>query len=110
MILVAKETDVSITKNKEYLCFGINVFIDRNLIYVHILRDKDNVPILVELEKFYIKEANGVEDWANKFYLNGMRILIAPKNIINFDWDSYHEGDRDIESKFMSIYSNLLNS
>ncbi|OOF45775.1 hypothetical protein BKK51_04625 [Rodentibacter trehalosifermentans] len=108
MIIVAKESDVSITKDKEYFCFGLNVLIDENIIYANILRDKDNTPILVELGKFCIKEGGDITNWSKRFYLNGMRILIAPNSIIDFDWDLYHEGDENMEDKFISIYSNLF--
>lgn len=110
MILIAKETDSSITKDKEYFCFGVNLLIDRNVIYVYVLRDNDDTPVLIELNKFHIKSSNNIDEWSKKFYLNGMRILLAPKSIIDFDWDLYNEGDEMMEIRFKSIYSNLYDA
>lgn len=108
MILIAKKTDGSITKNKEYFCFGINILLDKGKMYVHIIRDKDGIPILEDFDSFEIKSYEEIKFWCKRFYLEGLRILIAPSDIIEFDWDLYHDGDENAEKNFLTIYKRLI--
>ena len=109
MILVAiKDTSV-IRKGDKYFCFGIDVYLDRNKVYVFIRANDDGTPVLCELSDFSILSEGGVKYWKEKRFLNGLRIRILPKEFYEFDWDLYHDGDEYMQDEFERVYSIFKN-
>ncbi|STO55095.1 Uncharacterised protein [Canicola haemoglobinophilus] len=83
--------------------------LDLNTIYVLIRRDSDLTPILEKLDNFFIYDECNINEWSITQYLNGKRISLIPECLKSFDWDLYHNGCREKEREFESIYSKMKN-
>ncbi|QIW16903.1 hypothetical protein A4G20_10685 [Pasteurellaceae bacterium RH1A] len=107
MILVAKETSSSITKNKKYICLGIYVYIDRKETFALIRRNSDLTPVLEKFEHFSLYDMASFSEWNIKSLCGNLRISIEPLELADFDWDLYYDGNEKIVAIFESIYKNM---
>lgn len=105
MVILSKVNNAELTYGKKYRCFGLEIDLNSKKIYSYIRRNNDKTPILIELDKFEVVDVGDFVKWEKRHKSNGARLLIAPNEIINFDWDRYYDGDELLENIFENFFN-----